>query len=117
MSKRNKIKKRKLNEDGFVYSTNNDFNFENKTFEEASNKEQNLTVHIEKKNRAGKTVTIIKGFTSNQLELKILEKDIKSQCSTGGTSKNKEIIIQGNNRNKIIEILEKKGFNVKKVGS
>ncbi len=111
------MKKRKLKQDGFVYSTNKNFDFDININNDTTEEKQNLTIHIEKKNRAGKTVTIIKGFIGNQLQLKVLEKEIKSKCSTGGTSKNGEIIIQGNNREKILDMLLLKGYNVKKVGS
>ena len=77
---------------------------------------QNLEAHFSNKGRAGKVVTIIKGFDGDVQELKFLAKKIKSFIGTGGTVKNNEIIIQGNVREKIMEILEREGYNFKRVG-
>lgn len=102
---------------GYVFSTNKNFNFNKDTLPDKVPNRQNLTIHLEKKNRGGKIVTIIKGFISNKSELKILVRELKKHCGTGGSSKNQEIIIQGNQRDKIIVLLESKGFCAKKVGS
>lgn len=77
-----------------------------------------LRVHIDKKNRGGKTATIVKGFEYlNEDELKELGKFLKSKCGVGGSAKNNEIIIQGDHRDKVIELLSKKGVtNLKKSG-
>ncbi|MGB0366980.1 MAG: translation initiation factor, partial [Flavobacteriaceae bacterium] len=68
------------------------------------------------KGRAGKTVTIIKGFEGEQNELKILAKSLKNAVGVGGTIKNGEIIIQGNYRDKLMTILQEMGHQVKRVG-
>ena len=100
-----------------VYSTNPDFEYEyeeNET-DTLNPKEQHLKVCIEK-HRAGKVVVIIKGFVGDNKDLKNLSKLLKTTCGVGGTTKNGEIIIQGDIREKVGNILEKKGYNYKKVG-
>lgn len=85
---------------GFVYSTNDDFDLNNEleTEETLSPEEQRLEAHLDKKNRGGKVVTIIKGFVGNSDDLKTLSKDLKTLCGVGGSVKDGEIIIQGNFR-------------------
>lgn len=76
-----------------------------------------VRVHLEKKGRGGKTVCIIKGIDADQEYIKSLSKKLKSHCGVGGSVKNEEIIIQGDHRKKIMEILKTEGFkNVKPVG-
>ena len=77
---------------------------------------QNLEAHFSNKGRAGKIVTIIKGFKGEIQELKSLAKNIKTFTGTGGTVKNNEIIIQGNLRDKIINYLIKIGHKAKRIG-
>jgi len=83
---------------------------------EVDPKKQYLEAHFSKKGRGGKVVTIIKGFEGNTQELKKLGKELKNKIGVGGSVKDGEIIIQGNNRDKIVEILKEKGFKVKKIG-
>ncbi|GGH03470.1 translation initiation factor [Polaribacter pacificus] len=102
---------------GFVFSTNDDFSPE--TDQEQTpleNKEQLLEAHFSNKGRGGKTVTIIKGFVGSETALKDLAKLLKSKCGVGGSVKDGEIIIQGNYRDKIIAILQKEKYRVKRVG-
>lgn len=104
---------------GFVFSTNEDFEFNNDSDHQetlASNK-QVLEAHLDKKNRKGKITTIIKGFQGTEKDLKILGKLLKTKCGVGGSVKDNEIIIQGNFRDKVIILLENEGYNVKRVGS
>ena len=114
------MKKKKLGlEDlgGFVYSTNNDFELENNNEQETlAPNQQYLEAHFSNKGRGGKTVTIIKGFEGNEEDLKALAKLLKKKCGVGGAVKEDEIIIQGNYRDKIMEILKKEKYNVKRVG-
>ena len=113
--------KKKLNslEDlgGFVFSTNDDFELENEAAEETlSPSEQQLEAHFSNKGRGGKIVTVVKGFVGLEEDLKALAKLLKVKCGVGGSTKDNEIIIQGNYRDKIIQILQKEGYNVKRVG-
>tara|TARA_B100000963_G_scaffold209997_1_gene182924 strand:+ start:574 stop:915 length:342 start_codon:yes stop_codon:yes gene_type:complete len=77
---------------------------------------QQLEAHYSKKGRAGKTVTIIKGFEGDKEALKSLAKTLKQSIKSGGTFKDGEILIQGNYRDQIIDILEKMGHKVKPIG-
>ena len=84
---------------------------ENSTFQK-----QFLEAHFSNKGRAGKTVTLIKGFEGEAEELKVLAKQIKNHIGTGGTVKNGEILIQGNFRDQIMDFLTQLGHQVKRVG-
>ncbi len=103
---------------GFVFSTNKDFEFENdmESVETIAKNKQKLEAHLDKKNRAGKVATIIKGFQGNEEDLKTLGKILKTKCGVGGAVKDNEIIIQGNFRDKIMEILKADGYTVKRIG-
>jgi len=103
---------------GFVFSTNKDFEFDNESNveETVANNQQRLEAHLDKKNRGGKVATIIKGFQGNEEDLKKLGKMLKTKCGVGGSAKDNEIIIQGNFRDKIMEILKSEGYNIKRVG-
>lgn len=77
---------------------------------------QQLEAHFSNKGRAGKTVTVIKGFEGEAKELKELAKTLKNAVGVGGTIKNGEIIIQGNYRDKLMVLLQEMGHRVKRVG-
>ena len=77
---------------------------------------QQLEAHFSKKGRAGKVVTLIKGFEGNNESLKNLAKTLKQTINTGGTVKNGEILIQGNYRDQIIDKLQEMGHEVKRIG-
>tara|TARA_A100001015_G_scaffold276289_1_gene334364 strand:+ start:98 stop:439 length:342 start_codon:yes stop_codon:yes gene_type:complete len=77
---------------------------------------QELEAHFSNKGRAGKTVTLIKGFKGDLQELKALAKILKNTVGVGGTVKNGEIIIQGNYRDKLMQLLQEMGHTVKRVG-
>jgi len=101
----------------FVFSTNKHLEVEKNDSEKTLlPKEQELQAVFSNKGRAGKTVTIIKGFKGSESDLKALGKTLKTSCGVGGSIKNGEIIIQGNYRDKIIKILEEKDYKVKRVG-
>ena len=104
---------------GFVFSTNKDFDLTtNQTSQETlSANNQKLEAHLDKKNRSGKIATIIKGFQGSEDDLKSLGKMLKTKCGVGGAVKDNEIIIQGNFRDKVMQILQSEGYNVKRVGS
>lgn len=113
MSKKNK---ERLN---VVYSTNPNFSYETDPHEEIKTPApqfQKLYVSIDKKQRAGKEVTLVEGFVGLEDDLKELGKLLKSKCGVGGTVKENEILIQGNFRDKIMEILIKEGYQVKRKG-
>lgn len=109
-------KKERLN---MVYSTNPNFQFEyasDEQMETLPNTQQKLYVSIDKKQRAGKEVTLIEGFVGTDDDLKELGKSLKNKCGVGGTVKDGEILIQGNFRDKIIDLLTKEGYGVKRKG-
>jgi len=115
--------KKKLNSlsdlGGFIFSTNEneDFSaFAEEDQETLATNDQYLEAHFSNKGRGGKTVTIVKGFQGSESNLKALGKLLKTKCSVGGTVKDGEIIIQGNYRDKIIQILQKEGYHTKRVG-
>jgi translation initiation factor 1 len=103
---------------GFVFSTNKDFEFDtnSESDETLTPNKQRLEAHLDKKNRGGKVATIIKGFQGNEEDLKTLGKMLKTKCGVGGAVKDNEIIIQGNFRDKIMQILQSEGYTVKRVG-
>jgi len=77
-----------------------------------------IRVHLEKKGRGGKSVSIVRGIQMTNAAMKEIEKKLKSKCGVGGSQKNGEIIIQGDHRNKIIELLKEMGANdIKKAGA
>jgi len=78
-------------------------------------KPQNLEAHYSVKGRAGKPVTIVKGFKGTKDQIKELAKLLKNKCGVGGSIKNEEIIIQGKYRDKITSILTDQGHNVKEL--
>jgi translation initiation factor 1 len=104
---------------GFVFSTNEneDFSkFNNTENTKLESNQQYLEAHFSNKGRGGKTVTVIKGFIGSEKELKHLSKMLKQKCGVGGSVKDGDIIIQGNFRDKIIDILKNENYNVKRVG-
>ena len=111
------MEKNKKNRKGVMYSTNPDFEFEyeNEKMDTLSNNQQNLKVCIDK-HRAGKIAVIIKGFVGTSDDLKALGKILKAKCGVGGSAKNGEIIIQGDLRDKVMDILAKENYNYKRVG-
>jgi translation initiation factor 1 len=97
-----------------VYSTNPDFQFQHDEDEDEdtlAKNQQRLYVSIDRKQRAGKEVTMIEGFTGTKDDLKELGKLLKSKCGVGGTVKDREILIQGNFRDKIYDLLIKEGYS------
>ncbi len=109
--------KNKKSRKGIIYSTNPDFEYqhEKEELETLSINKQMLKVCIDK-HRAGKIAVIIKEFIGTTHDLKALGRLLKTKCGVGGSVKNGEIIIQGNVRDKVIEILGKEGYNYKRVG-
>ncbi len=98
-----------------VYSTNPDYRFEEEQQEVLSllPSQQTLYLALDKKQRKGKKVTLVAGFVGNDDDLKNLGKKLKAACGTGGSVKDEEVLIQGDFREKVRNLLEKEGFKVK----
>jgi len=115
MSKKGKNKRL-----GTVYSTDPNFSYEFEQAEEADllpKGQQKLRVFIDRKQRKGKEVTLVTGFVGPEEDLKALGKMLKTKCGVGGTVKEGEILIQGNVRDKAVDLLLKEGYsNTKKSG-
>jgi translation initiation factor 1 len=104
--------KKKLYTGGIIYSTDSNFKTEEKVEEcmTVPVQEQLIKIRLDAKHRGGKMVTLIEGFAGTEADLEQLGKQLKSYCATGGTVKNNEIIIQGDNREKILQWLNKNGY-------
>lgn len=108
MSKKNKPDTR-----GFVFSTDPSFRFEEEQQEEQATlppEKQKLIITLDTRHRGGKTVTLVKGFVGQETDLEELGKKIKQYCGTGGSVKEGEIIIQGDQRPKIKDFLTKNNY-------
>ena len=106
-------KKNIADKSGFVYSTNPDFQFsreEENPIETLAPAEQRLWIQLDKKQRGGKTVTLVTGFIGSEEDLEKLSKQLKNFCGTGGSAKNGEAIIQGDQREKVLAWLLKNGY-------
>jgi len=103
---------------GIVYSTNPSFEITPAEMPERATvpKDHDLRVQLDKKQRGGKLVTVVSGHSGNQLELEVLAKLLKSKCGVGGGVKDRFILIQGDFRDKILELLLKEGYRAKKAG-
>ena len=105
-------KKSKPDTRGFVYSTDPNFSFKEEQYntETLPPAQQRLKVRLETKHRAGKAVTLIEGFSGKQEDLEDLGKKLKSFCGTGGSAKDGEIIVQGDQREKVMQWLLKNNY-------
>lgn len=114
MSKKNKPDAR-----GFVFSTDPGFRFEaddQPEVEAPAPNQQKLRIRLDTKQRAGKAVTLVTGFIGKEEDLEILGKQLKNFCGTGGSVKDGEAIIQGDQRDKVLQWLLKNGYsNTKRV--
>tara|TARA_B100000963_G_C22581171_1_gene650908 strand:- start:979 stop:1296 length:318 start_codon:yes stop_codon:yes gene_type:complete len=99
-----------------VYSTNSSIYHDDEEDSNLSKNDYFIEVCFEKKGRAGKGVTIIKGFLGNKEDLNSLAKEIKTHFAIGGSTKKGEIILQGRIQEKVINFLKNKGHKTKKVG-
>jgi translation initiation factor 1 len=110
-------KKNKPDSHGFVYSTDPNFNFqpeENEAQETLPPAQQKLRIRLETKHRGGKTVTLVTGFIGTVDDLEKLGKALKNYCGTGGSAKDGEIIIQGDQRDKVLQWLLKNDYKQSK---
>lgn len=105
---------------GMVYSTNPDYQYVTDEEPEPDTlpaARQNLRVWRDSKQRGGKTVTLVRGFVGREEDLRELGRLLKTKCGVGGSVKDGEIIVQGDHRDRIVEILVKSGYGCKKAGS
>lgn len=104
---------------GVVFSTSDNYDYhydEENEAETLKPKDQNLKVFIDRKQRKGKVVTVVTGFIGADEDLKDLGKTLKSKCGTGGSAKEGEILIQGENKQKVHDLLQSLGYGVKMKG-
>ncbi|MFI3305374.1 MAG: translation initiation factor [Rikenellaceae bacterium] len=104
---------------GMVYSTNPDFEYsttDDLQEESLSPTSQDLRIWLDRKQRGGKVATLVRGFVGTEGDLKELAKMLKSKCGVGGAAKDGEIIIQGDHRDKVVDLLTKAGYKAKKAG-
>ncbi|WP_316770771.1 translation initiation factor [Pedobacter frigiditerrae] len=114
-----KPKKKVINDfGGIMFSTDPSFVYEEESTQEEniSNSQQDLRVQLDRKNRGGKAVTLITGFRGSEEQLDVLAKMLKTKCGVGGAAKDGEILIQGDFRDKVLLLLQKEGYKVKKSG-
>ena len=102
---------------GVVYSTNPDYQYQNETVLEQETlppSKQRLIVRIDRRQRAGKQVTLVEGFVGTSDDLAALAKTLKTKCGVGGTAKDGEITVQGDLRDKVVALLQSMGYNARR---
>ena len=105
---------------GMVYSTDPDFDYATSDEDEADTlppARQDLRVWLDRKQRGGKVVTLVRGFVGRAADLEELARLLKTRCGVGGAAKAGEIIIQGDHRDRVIQLLTQCGYRCKKAGS
>lgn len=111
------MKKHKNINSGFVYSTNPEFRPEEneQSEQDSAPRHQNLRIFLDRLG-GNKMVTRINGYLGPETELETLGKKLKQQCGTGGSVKDGEILLQGDKREQVLNLLTKAGFKAKKAG-
>ncbi len=107
------------NREGIVYSTKQDFSYDTNSESEPetlSPEKQKLKISLDRKQRKGKTVVLISGFVGKSEDLELLAKELKTKCGVGGSAKDGEIIIQGELKQKVAQILGQLGYKTKIIG-
>lgn len=107
-------KKNKPDKNGFVYSTDPSFSFnaeQEEVQETLPAAQQKLRVRLDTKQRGGKAVTLVQNFIGIEADLEDLGKKLKNFCGTGGSVKDNEVIIQGDQRDKVLQWLQKNGYS------
>lgn len=103
---------------GVVFSTNPDYNYdkgESEVVETLAAERQNLRIWLDRL-KGGRVATVVRGFVGSDEALATLGKELKKSCGVGGTTKDGEIIIQGDHRDRVVELLTKAGYRCKKAG-
>jgi translation initiation factor 1 len=112
------MSKKKFNSlSGLVYSTNPDIKIEDEQPEETATlppAQQKLRIRLDTKQRGGKAVTLVDGFAGTTADVETLGKQLKAHCGTGGAVKDGEIMVQGDNRDKVLQWLQKQGYKLAK---
>lgn len=99
-----------------VYSTNPDYQYNEYADEQQETpapSQQNLRVQLDKKSRGGKKVTLVSGFVGSNDDIKSLGKNLKSHCGVGGSTKDGEILIQGDFVERVVQLLAEQGYRVR----
>jgi translation initiation factor 1 len=110
-------KKNKPDAKGFVYSTDPNFRFEHESdsAETLPAAQQKLKIQLNTRYRAGKAVTVVTGFIGHENDMEELGKKLKNYCGTGGSAKDGEIIVQGDQRNKVLQYFQQNGYKLARI--
>jgi translation initiation factor 1 len=115
MSKKNLNRKGR---EGIVFSTDPEFHYQYNAGEQQETlppEKQDLRVLLDKKLRGGKQATLVTGFVGSEDDLKELGKILKTKCGVGGSAREGEILVQGDAREKVLQILGNLGYKAKRI--